>query len=400
MTGSSTTGLSFADIIAPVTPEAFFDEYYDKKPLLIPGTPDKFPEMLTWGELSSLLDITSIWTSDSLDLVLDCNLLKAQEYCFPTVDSGGAPIHRPDPDRVTELLNRGASLVCNDIARLQPGLAAIETALEAAFYSRVQANLYCSWQAHQAFNSHFDTHDVFAIHIDGEKRWQIYEGRSDYPIADKRFKTIPQEEHDAAKGAVAQDLMMRPGDVLYLPRGLYHDALAVTGSSLHITYGVTRVIGYNIVQILKDWGIADPLFRRNVPRPQEGRQALADHLAGLADQLEKTMKSKAFVDQIDGFHRSLYQPDEAYALPVDLDSPIYRVRGQGFSVSKEGPQWVLAGPRGKVPVPEGLEQPLGWIVARGSFTTDALGRDNPGLTPAARDKLLQELTSMRVIERV
>ncbi len=31
---------TFAELIHPVTPEEFFAEYHDKKPLYIPGTPD------------------------------------------------------------------------------------------------------------------------------------------------------------------------------------------------------------------------------------------------------------------------------------------------------------------------------------------------------------------------
>ena len=30
-------------------------------------------------------------------------------------------------------------------------------------------------QSHQAFAPHFDTHDVFALHCQGEKMWNIYD---------------------------------------------------------------------------------------------------------------------------------------------------------------------------------------------------------------------------------
>ena len=37
------------------------------------------------------------------------------------------------------------------------------------------------------------------------------------------------------KGRVAEEILMRPGDLLYLPRGQFHDALASTDASIHVT---------------------------------------------------------------------------------------------------------------------------------------------------------------------
>ena len=47
---------------------------------------------------------------------------------------------------------------------------------------KCQANLYFSMQSHKAFAPHFDTHDVFALHCDGEKTWNVYETLADNPI--------------------------------------------------------------------------------------------------------------------------------------------------------------------------------------------------------------------------
>ena len=37
---------TFADILAPVTPDEFFAEYYGKKLLHVPGEPDKFEAVM------------------------------------------------------------------------------------------------------------------------------------------------------------------------------------------------------------------------------------------------------------------------------------------------------------------------------------------------------------------
>ena len=42
---------SFAELIDPITPEVFLDEYYGQKPLHIPGDPEKFASVMSWSAL-------------------------------------------------------------------------------------------------------------------------------------------------------------------------------------------------------------------------------------------------------------------------------------------------------------------------------------------------------------
>ena len=54
--------------------------------------------------------------------------------------------------------------------------------LEQTFAARVAANVYCSFKGVQAFQTHFDLHDVFAVQAEGEKTWRVYESRADAPV--------------------------------------------------------------------------------------------------------------------------------------------------------------------------------------------------------------------------
>ena len=62
---------SLADILYPLTPEEFFRDYHGKKPVHIPGTPDKLASVMDWPTLSSLLGQSGLWSGKSLQLVLD-----------------------------------------------------------------------------------------------------------------------------------------------------------------------------------------------------------------------------------------------------------------------------------------------------------------------------------------
>ncbi|HSR71526.1 MAG TPA: hypothetical protein VLL72_04015, partial [Kiloniellales bacterium] len=106
---------NLAEILAPVTPEEFFADYFDKQPLHVPGTPDKFAAVMSWSRLNALLNMTSIWSGASLQLVLDREPVPPAKYCRPGLDRNNVRVLQPDPARVTELLRRGATLVANDV---------------------------------------------------------------------------------------------------------------------------------------------------------------------------------------------------------------------------------------------------------------------------------------------
>jgi len=272
---------SFQDFLAPVTVEQFRRAYLDQAPLHVPGAPDKFAEVMSWGGLNRLLDLTAIWSSQSLQLALDCRIIPPERYCRRGMDRDGRPAWQPQPALVRGLVRQGASVLLNDIDTLSPGLRAVAGLLERALGARVQINLYCSWRERQAFPSHFDTHDVFALQIAGAKRWTVYRGRYDQPIAHPSFQSLGQTYHDQAKGDVLTTVDLGPGDLLYLPRGQYHDALATGATSIHLAVGATEPIGIDLLSALFDDAVSDPVFRRRLPAADEGG-AVAAHVGRLA----------------------------------------------------------------------------------------------------------------------
>jgi len=249
---------------------------------------------MSWDALNRLLDMTEIWTCQTLNLALDRQIIPAHAYCRRGRNRDGRAIQVPEPARVRQWLGRGASLLLNDIDALSPGLRAVSDLLEGALGGRVQINLYCSWRERQAFPSHFDTHDVFALHIAGQKRWTVYRGRSDQPVDHPAWKTLGQPHHDRAKGEVLMTVDLRPGDILYLPRGQYHDALATGDSSIHLAVGVNEPIGLDVVSLLFEAGVRGPaLFRTRLP-PVADAPAVGRRLAELADDARGKLLDPAF----------------------------------------------------------------------------------------------------------
>lgn len=315
----------FRDILAPVTPEEFFAEYYGKQALHIPGTPEKFASVMSWEKLNALLNMSIVWQqSDRLKLALDGKIVPPEAYGRSVArHANGAttPMWDPDPERVKAQMRQGASLVLDRIESLMPGLSAAAETLECALEAKVQANLYCSWKGHQAFTSHFDAHEVFALNMEGNKLWQIYEGRMDDPV--EQFTTIRSLSpafHERSKGDIKMEVMMRPGDVIYLPRGLYHDALAETGGCIHVTFSAVTVTGVDYASEVFKRAIADPRFRALLPISGASNDdaAYIDHLARLAGHLEDIAASNEMVMSFRMFQQNFRSHQSGYDLPGDV----------------------------------------------------------------------------------
>ena len=108
-----------------------------------------------------------------------------------------------------------------------------------------------------------------AVHVEGTKTWHVYEGRAKDPIAHPMFRSLTAEQHEKARGGKLMDVQMEPGDLLYLPRGQYHDALADEGGAVHIAFGVTYPIGVDVMSLLFERVIAEP----RVPRQPAAARA-------------------------------------------------------------------------------------------------------------------------------
>ena len=192
----------------------------------------------------------------------------------------------------------------NDVDSLTPGLAAVSAALEGAGLGKAQGNVYISWKSHKAFPAHYDTHEVWAVQVEGEKTWNLWEGRADWPIAHPVFRSQSQAQHEQAKGRIRERVLMQPGDLLYLPRGWYHDALAEAPASVHIAYGVHAPLGMDLLNILLERALYDAEFRKPLPR-QDGsaaaRFALTSRAGALGQRLAELCREPKVMEVLERF---------------------------------------------------------------------------------------------------
>ncbi len=391
---------TFADLIAPVGEDEFFAEYHDRKPLHIKApAPDKLDDVMSWDALNAVLNMTAIWSPKNLKLVLDTDTIPAEQYCREAVDRNGMAALQPDAGMIKDWLRRGASIVANDIDTLTPGMISAADALERRLGGKAQSNLYCSWYQHQAFPTHMDTHEVFALHVAGEKVWRLYEGRLENPIANAEFKARSDEFHREQAGKVAQEVTLRPGDILYIPRGQYHDALASSDGCIHLAFGVTHVIGYDAMMIMFERALTEPMFRQNVPFDDDG--AARAWIGKMGARLAEIAESDEVWAAFQKFRRGFGYPRGGFNLPGDAvrteAQETFRVALSGLTIATIEGRAVLQSEKQRVPVPPEFVRPMSWILDRGAFTRGELHGAFPETAPEAHNKLVQDLINMKVL---
>ena len=127
-------------------------------------------------------------------------------------------------------LGEGAACVLEGVDILEPEINALAAALDRAHAATFcNATVFFSQRDHEAYRGHVDTDDVLVIHLAGEKRWRLHRRQS------PRRVTLC-DLGDAEMGVFEAEVVMRPGDVLYLRSFTPHKVETLAPFSLHLSF--------------------------------------------------------------------------------------------------------------------------------------------------------------------
>lgn len=262
-----------ADLVAPIEVSQFLTAVWGRTHRRFPGRPGRFAGLMPWAELNRVLREHRL-DFPRLRLALDGAVVPAQEYIEQVTTRRGGPVPRLLAMPLAQRLRGGATLVLDAVEELVAPVGDLAAQLEHELRERVQVNLYAGWGATHGFDVHWDDHDVLVIQVTGRKRWRMHGATRPAPL--HRDVTLPARP----AGDPIDDFMLEDGDVLYVPRGHWHDVSAVGEQSLHLTIGVNPATGVDLVSWLVDQLRADEALRADLPRfaPAEDRARLAAEL--------------------------------------------------------------------------------------------------------------------------
>ena len=333
-----------ARLIAPMTVQTFFSEYWEKKPLVI-----RRGDLRAYESLVTLDDIDRVITTFHLSHpdVMMANATRPVGVEDYTLDGGAIDIVR-----LYQQFASGSTIIMNQLHRFVPPLGDLIRRVEHEISSRMQTNIYLTPREAQGLRVHYDSHDVFVLQVHGTKHWKLFSTQVPLPFRGQQFGDFPAEP-----GEVAQEFELEPGDMLYMPRGLMHAASTTSDTSMHITMGVLHTTWVEVmIEALARFATHDPELRRGLP-PGYARddfdraaaaQAFRAMFARAAEAVEFEGAFEVFVDDIATTRAPLLQGQLQQVMRLAEISPdtragaranlLYRVRQdeKGITISCAG----------------------------------------------------------------
>ncbi|MEU4474039.1 cupin domain-containing protein [Micromonospora sp. NPDC023888] len=250
-----------------VEPAKFAAAHWGHTPLLSRAAelpdPAGFTDLLSPADADELLSRRGLRTP-FLRVARDGQLVPAARW----TGGGGAGAEIGDQvldERVLEQYAAGATLVLQGLHRIWPPLVDFARDLGLALNQPLQVNAYLTPAGSQGFATHYDTHDVFVLQVDGRKHWRIHPPVLPDPLEKQPWGGRADEVGATAQGPAALDVVLAPGDALYLPRGWLHSAQAQDASSLHLTVGIRALTRYALVEELLALAAEDRRLRASLP---------------------------------------------------------------------------------------------------------------------------------------
>ena len=261
-------------LLRGATAARFLARYWQQRPLLIRRAVDGFQGLLSWREATDLA------TRDDVE-----SRLVVRERGGWTLVHG--PFRRSDfralPERNWTLLIQGVNLHV-------PAADALLRRFSFVPYARLD-DLMVSYAAPGGgVGPHFDSYDVFLLQGEGQRRWRLSRQRDLALKPDVPLKILARFRPD-------HEVLLDPGDMLYLPPGIAHDGVAIAACS---TYSIgfrapsAQELGIAFVDWLRDRIALDGRYRD--PGPPAAR-APARIARGLSDYAASALSGLAWDDR-------------------------------------------------------------------------------------------------------
>ncbi|KAJ7416483.1 Bifunctional lysine-specific demethylase and histidyl-hydroxylase MINA [Willisornis vidua] len=284
----------FASLISPIKEEEFFREYWEQKPLLVQrDDPLVAAYYLSLFQLAELQELCH----QGLCYGRDVNVCRCVKGKKKVLNKGGKVNYvqlKKDFDQ------KKATIQFHQPQRFKEELWKIQEKLECYFGSLVGSNVYITPQGSQGLPPHYDDVEVFILQLEGEKHWRLYKPT----VHLAREYNVESEERI---GNPTHEFILKPGDLLYFPRGTIHQADTPLGTSYstHLTISTYQNNSWAdflldaIPCLVFDTAKDDVALRKSIPRQllmvdaAEWTEKLSSLLRRLAERVEQSRELRA-----------------------------------------------------------------------------------------------------------
>jgi len=273
-----------------ISPNQFMTRYWHKKPLLVRGAIPAFTLSAEHGEMLDSPIPAKELLQYAFHEAVESRLIKSKPWNFvigPFSKNGIPSIDKPN-----------WTLLLQGMEAHHPSAAKILSWFRFIPDARLDDLMISIAGVGGGVGPHFDSYDVFLIQMSGRRRWRISE-QKDLSLNTKLPLKILQNF------TAAQEWILEPGDMLYLPPHVAHDGIALDPGCQTWSVGFRSP---SFKELLQEglWRLAEslediPALENKFADPKQGATHVAEQLPEeLIKQLSSKLK-KLKLDQIDGF---------------------------------------------------------------------------------------------------
>lgn len=276
-------------LLYPVTPEDFYANYWEQRPLAIKRHVPRY-----YNGWFSKLEVDRILKTHTLEYGTDVDLTKYVDDTRHTLN----PSSPATAKEVWKHFDEGCSVRLLCPQKYSDPVWKLLATLEDEWGCMAGANAYLTPKNTQGFAPHFDDIEAFLLQTEGSKQWKVY-----YPLTESDLLArYPSGNFKAAElGKPTLEVDLEQGDLLYFPRGFIHQARAFKDThSLHLTVstGQQNSIG-NFLEVLLPQAIASAIetnvaLRRSLPRDY------LEYMGVMHSDRQEDAKRRAFADTLKG----------------------------------------------------------------------------------------------------
>jgi hypothetical protein len=298
--------MTLQDILQPFSEPDFFGRVSGRDFLHIPGEQSKLSEIFSWSELNAIFQ----QNVPGLRLVKNCTDIPATEYCKAANLPNSSVREYCSPEAVSRLMQEGATLILPSIDRHNHAIARLARQLEQRFQTYVNVNLYATCAELPGFDTHWDDHDAFVLTISGAKRWSLFRDDS-VPLT-----TLPNKNAIPPTEALWEATVTQ-GDVLYIPKGWWHRVLPTGEATIHLTFGLVPVTGWELFRWATDDLLECEYMTMEVPRFADP-YTQETFVAAIRSKVKETLGRPELLQEFLKWRKVSFLNRPAFSFPTSL----------------------------------------------------------------------------------
>lgn len=345
-----------------VSSEKFYETYWEKQPLCVQAKSEKhrkrFDGLLSKKSIAQSIEQHTHYYGRDLNVTryerqadgvkrrvtLDLVASNTSEE-----NTGEDNLVAVDPESLWSNFDKGCTVRLLCPHKHSDTTHTLLSLMESEWSCMVGANAYLTPPSGaQGFAPHYDDIEAFCLQLEGQKRWKVYA-----PL--KKSERLPRtSSEDFVEDTLRDhepflDIVLEPGDILYMPRGWIHQACTIEGDncthSLHLTMSAMQQWAWiDLMDILIPEAMDaaasgdSTMLRQGLPR------GFLDYMGGMHDQSSESevLKEKEKADRevqdddpgkIDAeLERKLWQKAQSDAFRVEAKKKIMKIAKEAMDM--------------------------------------------------------------------